>query len=284
VKLEQQLRMLGHTPNAWRTSDTIWICIIWNDPSLKVRPLVLVELATTVQKEAYVKWEIYVNGRVKGKSIWGLCKQSVSLTLTLTPLLEPWPSLLLRLLNHQNRAQPPVRTRITLWIPSSLYFRHVNLFAQPQHPSDMIQVEDVLFRVPTHALVSESSVFSTLFMLNKPKAEGASANSPIELPTDFKALLRFLYPLKCVYHYLSWSHNQPNPWCQAFGRSPGSDKGRMDIHFEVGYGVAFSECKNSGSASTTSIRRNRETEVMIHALQPILNSLFLQSGVVSWEF
>jgi len=67
------------------------------------------------------------------------------------------------------------------------------------------QVENKLFRVPTHAFTTQSEFFETMFSLPQvnPDIEGESERNPIKLPLDiraedFKNFLKLLYPLQFV--------------------------------------------------------------------------------------
>jgi hypothetical protein len=68
------------------------------------------------------------------------------------------------------------------------------------------QVENILFRVPTHAFTTQSEFFDAMFSLpqiNESDIEGASERNPIKLPLDIRAkdfrnFLKLLYPLKFV--------------------------------------------------------------------------------------
>jgi hypothetical protein len=66
------------------------------------------------------------------------------------------------------------------------------------------QVEDVLFRVPTHRFINESDFFAKVFSVPQSNtkgadSEGSSECNPIKLPgdvrsKDFKNFLKLLYP------------------------------------------------------------------------------------------
>ncbi|KAF8954192.1 hypothetical protein BDZ97DRAFT_512702 [Flammula alnicola] len=67
----------------------------------------------------------------------------------------------------------------------------------------VFQVENCLFRVPTHLFVKESQVFAGMFRLPQPdgpNVEGSSSANPIIMPSDirredFRNLMKALYPL-----------------------------------------------------------------------------------------
>jgi len=62
------------------------------------------------------------------------------------------------------------------------------------------QVENVLFRVPTHRLITGSDFFAKVFSVPQSNAdsEGSSESNPIKLrdvcSKDFKSFLKLLYP------------------------------------------------------------------------------------------